>query len=128
MSEKQQKRVGDFIVRAWVDHVGFDGEPTISGFEVIRPICFEYGIGAERVERPMFELRGGSGSHDTTDDIEQAVTRARGRVKWDGCTDFVAQDDDGCMAHACGGGDFRAQLDALVAARALAAELVGAER
>lgn len=132
MSEtRKQQRVGDFIVRAWVRHVGSDGDPVMACFEVIRPISFEFmriRDRPENVESPLFERRGGRGSMDTTEDIEESVTRAHGDVKWDGCTNFVLQDDDGCMAHACGGDDFRAQLDALVAARALAVELLGGER
>ena len=116
--EKQSKTFGDFILRAWLVNT------HVAEFVVIHPVCLWFEKDGK--DTPLFELRGGRGCGDTTENIDEARTMAEGSVKWDGCTDFVIQEGENCMAHTCSLQDFEELLDAVKEARQFAASLLDA--
>lgn len=106
-------------VKVWSDgkYERPDGRPVSAQFAIYEVFAVDFA-GAE-----MYEIPGGE-PMDLTTDLALAKPWCAGSVKWDGCTNYVI-DDEGVMMHDHGRDGIKGRGDALVAAYDMAAEMLG---
>jgi hypothetical protein len=102
------------------------GRPGFASFE-IAAVSLQRWEGDELVEdSPIaFPLAGGMSSADMTSDLADAERFAHGDVKWDGCANFLL-DDNEVMLHICDPGGMARIGEALCLAYEICADICGA--
>lgn len=102
------------------------GAPGFASFEIYAILGTDYTDGEGVLISPLlFSIAGARSSADSTVFVHEAERFAHGSVKWDGCSDFLL-DDNGMMLHVCDASGILHIGQALALAYDICAQIVGA--
>lgn len=103
-------------VKDWSDigfTVVFESEPGLSlDFKVFEITGHTKDEKTGEYAIPEYEKKGANSSEDTTENIEEAQTLLRGRIKWDACSHVYFGDDNG-YSHLCGGMNWKNLMEVM---------------